>query len=185
MGLIPGLMAAHSSILAWRIPWTGESGGSHRVTNSWTGLKQLSWHHTVPRSSWEQMNLSTTLNIFSRIWIQLSPHLLYRSTYHSSGTIAFIDTGLSFINPIPKIESNCCPHLHPPWDSQNHILNFEEQMSIVLWGVKITSSLIRCHIWVLEKPMDREAWWATVHGIAQSLKRAWLKWLSMHAYKVW
>jgi len=37
-------MATHSSILAWRIPWTEEPGGlqSLRVTKSWTQLKQLS-----------------------------------------------------------------------------------------------------------------------------------------------
>ena len=29
-------MAAHSSILAWRIPWTEELGGSIGVTKSWT-----------------------------------------------------------------------------------------------------------------------------------------------------
>ena len=31
-------MATHSSILAWRIPWTKESGGlqSMGVENSWT-----------------------------------------------------------------------------------------------------------------------------------------------------
>ena len=31
----------------------------------------------------------------------------------------------------------------------------------------------------LENPVDREAWWAAVHGVAQSC--TWLKWLSMHA----
>ena len=31
-------MATHSSILAWRIPWTGEPGGSHGVTKNQTGL---------------------------------------------------------------------------------------------------------------------------------------------------
>ena len=32
-------MATHSSILAWRIPWTEEPGGLvHRVTKSWTRL---------------------------------------------------------------------------------------------------------------------------------------------------
>ena len=31
----------------------------------------------------------------------------------------------------------------------------------------------------LENPMDRGAWWAVVHGVAQSRTR--LKWLSMHA----
>ena len=31
--------AAHSSILAWRIPWTEKSGGLHHgVTKSWTRL---------------------------------------------------------------------------------------------------------------------------------------------------
>ena len=39
-------MATHSSILAWRIPWTEEPGGLqlHRVTESWTRLKRLSMH---------------------------------------------------------------------------------------------------------------------------------------------
>ena len=32
----------------------------------------------------------------------------------------------------------------------------------------------------LEHPMDREAWWATVHGVAKSQTR--LKWLSTHIY---
>ena len=31
----------------------------------------------------------------------------------------------------------------------------------------------------LEIPMDRGAWWATVHGVTKSW--TWLKWLSMHA----
>ena len=47
-------MATHSSILAWRIPWTEEPGGLqswqatvHSVAKSWTGLKQLSTHARV------------------------------------------------------------------------------------------------------------------------------------------
>ena len=37
-------MATHSSVLAWRIPGTGEPGGllSVGVAQSWTRLKQLS-----------------------------------------------------------------------------------------------------------------------------------------------
>ena len=31
-------MATHSSILAWRIPWTEEPGGLHGVAQSWTWL---------------------------------------------------------------------------------------------------------------------------------------------------
>ena len=39
-------MATHSSILAWRIPWTVEPGWTmvHRVAKSQTQLKQLSTH---------------------------------------------------------------------------------------------------------------------------------------------
>ena len=36
-------MVTHSSILAWRIPWTEEPGGLQSIVwKSWTGLKQLS-----------------------------------------------------------------------------------------------------------------------------------------------
>ena len=43
-------IATHSSILAWRIPWTEETGGAtvHRVSKSRTRLKRLS----TCRSSW-------------------------------------------------------------------------------------------------------------------------------------
>ena len=34
-------MATHSSILAWRIPWTEEADGLHGVAKSQTQLKQL------------------------------------------------------------------------------------------------------------------------------------------------
>ena len=47
-------MAAHSSILAWRIPWTEEPGRQavvHRVPKNWTQEKQLGTqvlHHPTP-----------------------------------------------------------------------------------------------------------------------------------------
>ena len=46
-------MAAHSRILAWRIPWTEEPGGLqvYRVTKSWTRLKQLSRQTHKDRST--------------------------------------------------------------------------------------------------------------------------------------
>ena len=38
-------MATHSSILAWRIPWTEEPGGRQSIgSQSQIGLKQLSTH---------------------------------------------------------------------------------------------------------------------------------------------
>ena len=50
-------MATHSSILAWRIPWTGEAGrlqsvGLQRVGNDWSGLAltqhtRPKWHYCI------------------------------------------------------------------------------------------------------------------------------------------
>ena len=41
-------MATHSSILAWRIPWTEGPGGLQSMVwqKSWTPLRQLSTHST-------------------------------------------------------------------------------------------------------------------------------------------
>ena len=43
-------MATHSSILAWKVPWTEEPGGLHTVhgfTNSWTYLSDLAHTYTL------------------------------------------------------------------------------------------------------------------------------------------
>ena len=52
--LWPYLMAIHSSILAWRIPWLGESGGlqsigSYRVEHDWSDLAytHAHFHNTI------------------------------------------------------------------------------------------------------------------------------------------
>ena len=51
-------MAAHSSILAWRMPWTDESGGlQSMVTESRTELKRLSTHRTRKTRSEEALQL--------------------------------------------------------------------------------------------------------------------------------
>ena len=40
-------MAAHSSILAWRIPWAEEPGGLQSTgSQSWTRLSQCRFHFT-------------------------------------------------------------------------------------------------------------------------------------------
>ena len=59
-------MATHSSILAWRIPWTEESRGlwSNRVAKSPTQLKRLSMH---ARTSLTILTLATSANmLFTR-----------------------------------------------------------------------------------------------------------------------
>ena len=49
-------MATHSSILAWRIPWTEEPGGlqstgSQRVGHDWTTSLSSQWYHPIISSS--------------------------------------------------------------------------------------------------------------------------------------
>ena len=53
-------MAAHSRILAWRIPWAEEPGGlQSRVAKSRTELKRLSTHALLESRKLVLMNLST------------------------------------------------------------------------------------------------------------------------------
>ena len=52
-------MATYSSILAWRIPWTGEPGRiqSIGVAKSQTRLSSLAWMHASPREKCIQIHL--------------------------------------------------------------------------------------------------------------------------------
>ena len=51
-------MATHSSILAWRTPWTEEPG----VTHSWTRLKQLSMHACIGEGNGNPLQCSSLEN---------------------------------------------------------------------------------------------------------------------------
>ena len=47
-------MATHSSVLAWRIPWTAEPGGlssmgSHRVRHNWSDLAAAAAYYNIKR----------------------------------------------------------------------------------------------------------------------------------------
>ena len=77
-------MAAHSRILAWRIPWTEEPGGlrsigSQRVGHDWSNLAYTRAHTGNPQNSVSSLDLSfnsklvylvdissSSLNVFSR-----------------------------------------------------------------------------------------------------------------------
>ena len=57
-------MATHSSVLAWRIPGTGEPGGlpsmgSHRVGNGWSDLPAADQFKSVPSSALANSCLSS------------------------------------------------------------------------------------------------------------------------------
>ena len=56
------------------------------------------------------------------------------------------------------------------------------QVQSLGWEVPLEEGMAtHSSIFAWENPMDREAWWATLHGAAKSQTR--LKQLSMHTHK--
>ena len=82
VGLIPGSedpleegMATHSSVLAWRLPWTEEPGGLQSIGScDWTGLKQL--------------NMQAHIAIYSIPWLPAFP--FYRHTDRFCFTLMYL-----------------------------------------------------------------------------------------------
>ena len=73
-------MAIHSSIFAWRIPWTGEPGGllslgSHRVGHDWSDLASLAIRKNL-RIKWGMKETTSVLDLGGFcVWAQLHPTL--------------------------------------------------------------------------------------------------------------
>ena len=90
-------MATHSSILAWRIPWTEEPGGLHTVhgvAKIQTRLKRLSTHaqNKYMFSYIEALNASLPFKcIFFYQFPQIDPFLknLYRSIVDFQSCVNF------------------------------------------------------------------------------------------------
>ena len=68
-------MATHSSVLAWRIPGTGEPGGlpsmgSHRVGHDWSDLAAAAAHSLKINKCIKYMPLSENCKSFASLIIQ-------------------------------------------------------------------------------------------------------------------
>ena len=93
----PGkIMATHSTILAWRIPWTEDPGGlqsmgSHRVEHDW-----VTHTHTSFKIPWKSLQLRGLLLSHSVVSDSLQPHGLQ----HAS---------LLCPSPSSGVYSNSCP----------------------------------------------------------------------------
>ena len=99
-------MATHSSVLAWRVPWTGEPGGLYGVAQSRTWLKRLSSSSSLSLLQGIFPNRRSNLGLLHCRWIlyQLShrgsPRILDWVAYSvSSGSSQFRNrTGVSCIS---------------------------------------------------------------------------------------
>ena len=79
-------MATHSSVLAWRIPGTGEPGGlpsmgSHRVGHDWSDLAAAAAALVLLYHSWG-------------VWLKTSAKLL---TFSSKKTISFVMSKIEIV----------------------------------------------------------------------------------------
>ena len=120
-------MAAHSSVLVWRIPGTGEPGGlpsmgSHRVGHDWSDLAAA------------------------------AAAALYYMGF-PSGSVIESACNVGATGSIPGSGRSA--------GVNGHLLQYSP----------------------LENPMDRGAWWVTVHRVTKS--QTWLKQFSTQAGTIW
>ena len=116
-------MASHSSILAWRIPWTGEPGGlqsmgSQRVRNDWA----INTHFQLFNSGKKTKVLENAIKIINSVWQDLSICCRYNPASWQQ------DLGLGFLKRWLKIFWKHCVLI-----------------IIVIESLIIMESLIRCH----------------------------------------
>ena len=78
-------MATHSSILAWRIPWSKESGGlqsigSQRVRHDWSDSAGMHTLHMTFRMFWEEALKSLVLHNIKPHHCTLIPELSWETS---------------------------------------------------------------------------------------------------------
>ena len=149
-------MATHSSILAWRIPWTEESGELLSM-----GL-QRAGHDWANSFTTFQYSIAYIYHIFF-ICLSVDEHL---GCLH---VLAIVNSAAMNIGwKIPRTEEPGGVAKSRTWLSWLH---FHFSLSSIEEG---NGNPLQCSC--LENPRDGGVWWAAIYGVAQS--RTWLKRLS-------
>ena len=163
-------MTTHSSVLAWRIPGTGEPGGllslgSHRVRHDWSDLAAAATYVlldmlvVLPRD----ISRSSGPNKSRNIWPMIKPIL------RTEGN----GTPLQYFcleNPMDRGAWWAAVHGIAKESDMTEWLHFHFSLSCTGEG---NGNPLQC---CLGNPRDGGAWWAAVYGVAQS--RTQLKRLS-------
>ena len=150
-------MAPHSSTLAWKIPWMEEPGGLYCM-----------WSLRV-RHDWATSLLLFTFRHWRGRW-QPTPVFLPGESQGRGSLVGFRLWGRTERTQLKQLSSSSSKYTINCY-FVNEIYPIEP-----IYGEGNGNPLqYSC----LENPVDRGAWWAAVHRVAQSQTR--LKRLSMHA----
>ena len=163
-------MATHSSVLAWRIPGTGEPGGlpsmgSHRVRHNWRDL--------VAAAAASRLSQRSTLG-WKSLW---SPRQFWGSWTAMSKRIMVN----SYLPTREKINSKCITNLNIKANGIQHSKKKPRSTSLWLWFVG------RCilNLSKLQEIVEaRQAWRAVVHRVTKSWTQ--LKdWIKLNYFWKW
>ena len=131
-------MATHSSILAWRTPWTEEPGGPrtvHRVARSWTWLSAWAQHgHPAPHLFHDEKEtegyvkgvMASCFSIHVLIYFLTFLFLLWLSMHHIKFTILSLWVQFSDINKFLLL----CILLHCPYTEWSPLTS-----SLLTWNL--------------------------------------------------
>ena len=106
------VMVTHSSILAWRIPWTEEPGESQRTGHDWSNLAQAHKHRDplLRGSSWTH-GLVHMKSLRDRIWNNITEDRVLGGTFLSCRW--YRQTEEKFKKEKLSGSLNHCPHFFP------------------------------------------------------------------------
>ena len=128
-------MATHTSILAWKIPWTEDPGGLQSMRSQRVGLD---WVTNTALCLWASLPAS----VFPQISVWLSPHQILALAQMLLLTKAVVAQ-------LVKNHLQCRRREFDPWVRK------------IPWRRKWQST----PVFLPGKSMDRGAWWVPVHGV--------------------
>ena len=121
-------MATHSSIFAWRIPWTEKPGIVHRVTKRQTQMQRLSTH----ARTWNTLAHMTGLFMSRDFWVP-DPPILCHGQVPLLLCISLVDSEFLYLQfAFPRaVHSKTLYHLKPTLSvsSSNFLWSFKSKVS--------------------------------------------------------